>query len=165
MAFHEVQWYDRNAESLVGEFIADAVAPHGDTSRIVYTCPKDRQAMVELLTCRVKRRGAAGVTENAESYWNFTPVGKIANRILRAVIITNVVGDKDSQAIGGTITMFEGDVLEGWTYNGDTTGECDHDLSYKITEFDAYLYHAPPKTRPEPLVDVQEAGPKPDPVM
>jgi len=35
----------------------------------------------------------------------------------------------------------------------------------KGTEFDAYLYHAPPKTRPEPEINVQEAGVRPDPVM
>jgi len=166
MAFHEVQWYDRKPISYAGDDEQINLGPHATATRLEYTCPRDRMALVELLQCQIERM----VVDTAPGYpissWYFTPYGEAEFRILCARILkTNLVGDKDQHNIAGTIVMCPGDRIRARTADNGTDGRCYYYESYKLTEFDAYLYHAPPKTRPEPLVDVQSAKPRPDPVM
>jgi len=164
MSFHEIEWYDRNPNSLGDNYTLD-LAPHAETERLRYECPAEKMAMVELLQAKVMRMIAAEVAGLAYACWKFQKSGETEQMILHSWIIENVVGTKDTSQVGTTVTLSEGDEIIGYTRDGSTGGVVRYFLSYKITEFDAYLYHATPKTRPAPLVNVQEAKPRPDPVM
>ena len=165
MSFHEVQWYDRKPTSNGDRWSAAALAPHGLTTRLTYTVPKGKIAMVEVMQARLERVDVAAPAGRPQANWIVTPNGGLAIYLLHAFTRGNIMGDGDGVAIGATLMLFEGDRLWANTVDDSTGGSMDYHLSYKITEFDAYLYHATPKTRPRPEIDVQEAKPRPDPVM
>jgi len=164
MSFHEVQWYDRNAISRVSVYEVISVPPHAGTTRAIYTVPKDRILIVDHIFVSLIRETVAAPAGYVHASVRISFAG--ANyTIARANILTNVIGDKDTAVSAPNLSLFEG---QGWnlrTYDGSTGGTINYCLACKGVEFDAYLYHAPPKTRPEPLVDVQEPGERPDPVM
>jgi len=158
MAFHEVEYYDRKAVSIPGEYIGNTVAPHAATVRRTYTCPPDRKAIVELIELEVVRISVAAPVGIAQAYALFTPAaGTPANTVLVARIRTNVAEDMDSGELQTAFSMHEGDRLDLMTIDLSTGGTCQYLLSFKLTEFDAYLYVDPQKTIPEPRgPDVQE---------
>jgi len=166
VAFHEIQWYDRNPAIHTDYDEQINLGPHALTTRLEYTCPVDRMAMVELLQCSVERMTVAAPAAYASAIWFFTPAGEAEVGFLHArLLLTNLVGDNATRSVGTTLTLLPGDRIRARTADTSTGGTCYYYTSYKLTEFDAYLYHAAPKTRPEPLVDVQSAKPRPDPVM
>jgi hypothetical protein len=129
-------WHDRNPTSKTYYFCADA-SPHSITERFSYTVPSGKKAMVEVLSCRVERRTAATSPSSVLAAFHFTPSGGTGNYILRAIIYTNNVGDKEHQALGTTLILCTGDTIKAYTYDGSTGGTCEHLLTMKITEFDA----------------------------
>jgi len=159
MAFHEVQWYDRNPIPRVANSNAVGVAPHVLTQRLVYTCPKDKMAFVQFMKAWVYRDSGATVDLPVQVYWAYRPFGGTEEALVEARITSKVINITDEDI--GSIMMYEGDRIRGLTWDPCPDGTIAYILCYKLTEFDAYLYHDVPKTRPEPLVDVQE--PKKEP--
>ena len=169
MAFHEPQWYDRKAAINGATSYAGVQAPHGTTDRIEYTVPKDKIAMIEILEVEVMRVTAAGPQDIAWARWLIQPSGGAETVIMSLRLITNGVGDFKRVNIGTTMILLAGDKLIGKTSDTSTGGTCSYTFSYKVTEFDAYLYEAAPKTVPTtievPEDHPQEPGPRPDPRM
>jgi hypothetical protein len=164
MSFHEIQWYDRNALSKHAHLDASG-APHAATLRLTYVVPKDRKAMLELVQLSIKRLTAAATESDILAYLIITTNGE-SSRILTSRIVTNNVGDSEKCEVGGTIMLNFGDRIDIYTFDGSTGGTIRYFLSYKVTEFDAYLYVSPPKTIPfPPGIDIQQPAPRPDPVM
>jgi len=93
--------------------------------------------MVELVSARVERISAASIASEPKAFWELTPSGGSAKEILRAVIRTNNVGDKEFAVIPTSLTMFSGDAIKGWTADLSTGGLVTYYLTLKITEFDA----------------------------
>jgi len=167
MPFHEVQWYDRNPVSRADAWQGNS-GPHGGAQRLIYTCPAGKIAMVEVLEARVTRTVAPTKGGTVIAWWSITPSGGTQEIFFIAELteIHITPKDTDTEAVGTTFTLFAGDVLRGYTLDWSTDGVVRYGLAYKLTEFDAYLYVNPPKTIPEPFErDVQEPGPRPDPVM
>jgi hypothetical protein len=131
-------WYDRSPTSKVDDF-GGIYAPHAETSRISYTCPSNKKAMIEALDSIVRRQTVAGTPSYLGALWRFTPNGGSGKVIIAARLspAENAVTDKDAVRLGSTITMYAGDVLDGRTYDISTTGTILYQLAYKITEFDA----------------------------
>jgi len=165
VAFHEIQWYDRNARSVVERYFGDSVGPHALTTRWTYTVPRDRMAFVEHMFVKVRRYIEAAVVGRVIAYIQITPAGESWDPIAEAGLVTNVVGDYEECWLGQAFVLVTGDTIAAVTSDTSNGGNVDYRTIIKITEFDAYLYHATPKTRPEPLVDVQSAKPRPDPEM
>jgi len=69
--------------------------------------------------------------------FKFTPSGGAGYYILRAIIYTNNVGDKEHQSIGTSLVLCPGDTVAGLTTDLSTGGTCEELLTLKITEFDA----------------------------
>jgi len=165
VAFHEIQWFDRNPLNIMLEYRAQLAAPHVITERWIYTVPPDRIAYAELLGARIMRLTASAAALEPTCWIYYRPSGAGEEIIVGVSLVTNVVGDQDREFIGHSLLLFEGDRLRAITWDQSPDGNVEFHVRAKLTEFDAYLYHAPPKTRPEPEINVQEAKPRPDPVM
>jgi len=130
-------WYDRNPVSRVDYYWGSGVAPHGVTTRLSYTVPSGKKAMVEVLVLKVRRNTAATTLGIARASLILTPSGGAPDNFMDACIVNNTVDVKDGWSIGASLALITGDLLEFTTYDGSTGGTCDYWLSYKITEFDA----------------------------
>jgi len=164
VAFHEIEWYDRNPVSSVIHYAGAGVGPHGTTTRWTYTVPPNKKAYVELMLVEIVRRTAAGAVATYGCYIRFLQTG-VTVTIMKVESRDNNVDAEKHRVLGQSITLHEGDSLRAQTVDLSTGGVVDYQATVKFTEFDAYLYHAAPKTRPVPLVNVQSAKPRPDPVM
>jgi len=128
-------WYDRNPVSKV-YYYSVTQDPHTLIERFSYTCPANKKAMVEVMSCRVERRTAATTASTAMAVFNFTPSGGTGYYILKSVIYSNGVGDKEYTALGTTLMMFAGDKIQAMDYDASTGGTVDYYHALKITEFD-----------------------------
>ena len=169
MAFHEIEWYDRNPEVILRSYNADALAPHINELRWQYTVPKDRMAFVELLDLMLMRIDVAapvGVADASIWCWPAGIGGPGAVTLLCALLFDNTAGAHIERNVGHTMILLEGYAVSCQTYDQSTGGTVSYRANMKATEFDAFLYHAAPKTRPRPEVDVQEPSKYPsDPEM
>ena len=130
-------WYDRNSVPRQDYYEGIDVAPHSATTRLSYTVPAGKKAVVELLQARVYRSSTATASSLTRAWFTLIPSGGTPKIILMATIRSNNVGDKEVAQIGTTLTLFPGDKLEGGTGDLSTGGTCDYFLAYKLTEFDA----------------------------
>jgi len=124
-------------------------------------------AFVELLDIVLVRTGVAAPVGRADaSIWGWPPgAAPVPVTLLCGVLFDNIAGAHVERNVGHTMILLEGYRVTCQTLDNSTGGTVDYRVNMKATEFDAYLYHAPPKTRPEPEINVQEAGVRPDPVM
>ena len=130
-------WYDRNPASKANHY-GQTLAPHTPVTRLSYTVPSGKKAMVEVLQTGVKRITVATTPESPTCYWTLTPNGGAKKWILGARIdMLNIVGDSDDRGIGTTLPLFAGDALDGDTGDTSTEGTVFFFLAYKLTEFDA----------------------------
>jgi hypothetical protein len=130
-------WYDRNPASKRGYLSVLDAAPHSLTTRISYTCPSGKKAMVELLYAAVIRKTAPTTVGRAVTAWYLTPSGGTEGLIMEAVLFSSTVGDSIYLSPSGNLMLFPGDTLTSKTFDGSTGGTCDYQMGYKITEFDA----------------------------
>ena len=158
MAIPEVQWYDRNPKGHLINYDHE-LAPHTANTRVTYTCPAEKIAMVELLDVNIIRSEAATTVGIAMISWGYQAKGEIMGKIVVAKIVTNIVGDHAEHGIGVTLTMFPGEILSAVTSDNSVAGKVHYFLAAKITEFEAYEYKS------AEFQDIQQPGPKPDPVM
>lgn len=132
------EWYDRNPITKVATYAA-TLAPHAQTYRTEYVCPADKVAMVEQLQAEVMRitQAAPAAVGEAILKINITPVNDTYHQILRAHILNDTIGVKDSVTSGGTITLQTGESLRISTQDASGGGTIAFFYGYKITEFDA----------------------------
>jgi len=128
-------WYDRNPETTMAEY-SDTAAPHAETERLSVTCPADRKFLVELLYAEVTRLTAGVAAGFCASRFKLTPKGETEKELLTVQFLDNNVGYTKNFGIGQSITMFQGDVLKGYTLDLSTGGTVNYQLSVKLTEFD-----------------------------
>jgi len=107
------------------------------TTRLTYTVPAGKKAMVEVMQVRVRRASAATTVGLAGAYVMLTPSGGVIKEILDTGINDNTVNARDNNALGGTMVLCTGDQLDLKTYDLSTGGTCDYFVCYKLTEFDA----------------------------
>lgn len=163
MSFHEPQWYDRNAESKANHFDSGMVAPHGATKRLTYKVPPERQAMVELLFAVMTRESVATAAEIASAYWVLKTKKDTSGKIIAIARLSykNTAGDSDKSGLGTTLTLHEGDSIEGYTVDLSNGGALDLFMGYKLTEFDKFEWADLPITRPTPEKPDIQAPKKP----
>jgi len=130
-------WYDRTAASKCDYYYGQGVSPHAVTTRLTYTVPAGKKAMVEVMQVRVRRASAATTVGLAGAYVMLTPSGGVIKEILDTGINDNTVNARDNNALGGTMVLCTGDQLDLKTYDLSTGGTCDYFVCYKLTEFDA----------------------------
>ena len=132
-----LHWYDRNPIGVVKRYEANAV-PHGLTTRWTYTVPANKKAFVETLCCNLTRVTVATAVGIVEAYisWAETAIAT-SYSMLKGVLFTNVIGDKDRASIGHGFILLEGHTIRGVTADASTDGTVNFHLATKITEFDA----------------------------
>jgi len=130
-------WYDRNPVQRADSYLASDLAPHTETTRLTYTVPSGKKAMIEEISGRVLRTAAATTLGRARAKIALTPSGGSMKVLVEAKILKNTVGDTDVQGFPASMTLLAGDRLDLITDDMSTGGTCDFHLSYKITEFDA----------------------------
>lgn len=148
-------WYDRNPEAKTDAFGA-IYGPHVTTERGSYTCPDNKNAMIEVLMVKVMRVTVADTPGLVQAYWTLQAKGGDPKSVVEAAIRTNQVGDKDSHSLGMALTMFPGDKIIANTTDISTGGTAYEFLSFKLTEFDRFPIEAPPFQVELPKVDLQE---------
>ena len=132
-----LHWYDRNPESLVKGYDSPSLAPHSVEVRWSYTVPKGRKAIVEGLFVKLIRRTTATTEQLASCHVDFIEKDGGANpAVLKAVIVTNLVGDIDKDVLEGLV-MYEGDYISGATQDLSEGGTIAYMTGCKITEFEA----------------------------
>ena len=131
-------WYDRNPTTLVDSFTGSA-APHAPTTRISYTVPAGKKAIVETLAAKVIRMAAASTPELVTAQFLLTPSGGEERVLLGAYLTSaqNSPKDSDSLGIGPSLTLFPGDYIRGITFDLSTGGLVYYVLILKLTVFDA----------------------------
>jgi len=130
-------WYDRNPTIKEDHYWGQGVAPHAVTTRISYTCPAGKKAMIEVLQVRVRRVTAATTLGLCGAYAMLTDAVAGAKEILDAYLNDNTLNVRNEAAIGTALIMVAGNTIDLKTYDTSTVGTCDYFMSYKITEFDA----------------------------
>lgn len=146
-------WFDRNAKSIVDYVMMTGLAGAQATqSKIKYTVPSGRMAMVEVLGSTVARTATASPVGRPRAYWKITPKTAAAKIVLEASIVSNTVGDSDRDCLKAPMILLDGDEIEGFLQDVGTGGRVDYTFSYKLTEFTMYDI---PEERKEQL-DIQE---------
>jgi len=136
-SFARPAWYDRNPKSVGQEYDA-SVAGHAAATRITYTVPEDRKCIVECLSINASRDGAAGGNNWINVRRVHTPYGEAATRIQTVTKFGNTVGDVIHWTLGGTLTLFAGDMIEMTTSDLiNAGGSVSYECGFKGTEFDA----------------------------
>ena len=136
-SFSRPAWYDRNPKS-VGQDYDASVAGHASATRITYTVPEDRKCIVECLSINAARDGAAAGDNWVNVRWRHTPYGEAAIMIQTMNMFGNIIGDILHWTLGGTLTLFPGDII--WMTTSDLAnagGSVAYECGFKGTEFDA----------------------------
>lgn len=134
----EKQWYDRNPLSIVRSYL-NPLANSAATTRWTYTVPANRKAYVELAQLCIFKAAVNTAFTSARCVLNYVPFGGSNTELMVCYLYTNVVGDTNSNAIGQSMLLGEGDVLTFQTTVICTAGEAYTGLGgfLKATEFDA----------------------------
>jgi hypothetical protein len=130
-------YYDRNGTSGVKAYQAYGLAPHAEVERWSYTVPVGKKAYVEMFQVGVKRDTVATVVSRYWAEMFFYPSGSGATKILEASLQSNVADTQLNFIVGGSMLMFAGDQLAGWTGDASTGGTITVQVSAKYSQFDA----------------------------
>jgi len=133
-------WYDRNPKSIPNSWSSTGKSPHGATAQYTYTCPEDRNAIIEQLQARIERVTVAAPANTVRAYFVVQPYGSASGftQLLAMLLVTeNAAGDKENVVLGSAITLYPGDILYGMSADASTGGTVNYYLISKITEFDA----------------------------
>ena len=130
-------WYDKNPIAKTDQ-IAGCFTSHSYTTRLLYTVPARRKAIVEMIYASVIRSVAASTPHEPKFFVSFWISGDLYDFVLVWLNSSqNAVKDKDSFAAGGNVLLNAGDKIEFYTSDDSTGGECCYNAGYKLTEFDA----------------------------
>jgi hypothetical protein len=157
--------FDRNPEMVIRQFELTSTGPHGATTRWTYTVPPGKKAYLESAYVKLIRTLAATTAGWAAFYVGYDAENSSGN-IMKAVIQSNTVGDTDKDRLGGPLLMKEGDHLVAQSIDLSVAGLIGYISGVKITEFDLHSakdFKIIEDQLPGP--DVQQPGPRPDPVM
>jgi len=127
-----LEWYDRNPLKHSDSYDSGSIAPHVLTIRMSYTVPTGKKAFLESCLAKAIRRTVA-TTESTV----LSAIKARGHRLLLAWLMTNNVGDADSQVIGQSVTLNAGEAVLGETLDQSTGGTCNYYLAIHATEFDA----------------------------
>jgi hypothetical protein len=157
--------YDRDPEIVIKDYEKTSSGPHAATTRWSYTVPKGKKAYLESAYVKLIRRTAATTAGWAVFYVGYTGANSSGN-IMKAVMITNNIGDTDKDRLAGPLLMEEGDGLCAQSQDLSVDGLIGYISGAKITEFSLHSakdFKIIEEQLPGP--DVQQPGPRPDPVM
>lgn len=130
-------YYGRNPVVRTAEYDAQGVSPHAATTRNTYTVPTGKLAYVESLYCLVVRITAATAASRVGAVCNLDPSGgEPAVDIIRALLLTNAVGDNHGVVLASGGYLAAGDVLTLVTSDASTGGTVDYQVTRKLTEFE-----------------------------
>jgi hypothetical protein len=125
-------YYDRNSTTPSVSVIAQNIAPHAQTTRVTYTVPAARKAIVTAITVQTIRITVAAPVGNVNWLVNTNGV-----TISSGEFLDNTVGGNQRTATGcGQIALAAG-VINIQDTDSSTGGTVDYFESLAVTEFDA----------------------------
>ena len=130
-------YYDRNGVSLAYEYTSYGIAPHAETQRWTYTVPAGKKAYVETFRAFVYRITAATSPNRYAAAIFVNPSGGGSYKIIEATSYSNVADTSQVLNVGGSILLFAGDQIAGYTLDASTGGTLIVSVSIKVSQFDA----------------------------
>lgn len=131
------QWYDRNPLTIGLAYLANGIAPHGQTQRVTYTAPALRKAILEASTGSALRETVAAPAALVRVTLAGTyDAATIAYQPF-VQFLSNIVGDQAGYSTSQQALMNPGNNFRGFTEDTSTGGTIAYCVSAKITEYDA----------------------------
>ncbi len=125
-------YYDRNSTTPNVSVIAQNVAPHAQLTRVTYTVPTARKAIITAITIETIRITAAAPVGNVNWLVNANGV-----TISSGESLDNTVGGNQRIATGCGQIALAGGVINVQDTDAGTGGTVDYFESVAVTEFDA----------------------------
>lgn len=129
-------WIDRNAVSVVKAYENLGVAPHGLTSRWVYTVTAGKKAILTYFFASITRMVAAAPVGQAIVYVSGFINGTGINPFSLPMMF-NTIGENRQIIIPQCFLMAGADTLTAYTFDTSTGGQCAYSISAQFIEFDA----------------------------
>jgi hypothetical protein len=112
------------------------LAPHSLTTRLTYTVPADKQAVVSSLFVGWETDAVGSVVGRCEVRYNITPSGGSAVEIFNGLYVSDTVGQILQWTIPVRYHLVAGDLIEVSTLQPGTGGTVDWFIGAIIQEFD-----------------------------
>jgi hypothetical protein len=128
--------HDRNFTDVSLLYGVDAVAPHGQTTRDTYTVPAGKRAVIAAALVSVQRATAPG-SGIARFQADVIIFADEITTLLVAKLINNTQGAHTEMAMGLSVSLDEGTIVQLRTFDDSVDGTVDYLLSAHILEFDA----------------------------
>lgn len=130
-------WYDRGPLEIAKYYFAQAVAPHGVTTRWTYTVPAARKCLVELTQVTEMRDVAAGVAGTTNGFIRVVTAGAVTLDFAFTVFQNVNVDTYRQCAMAPQAVMLATSVVSGSTIDSSTGGSVTYNIAMKGTEYDA----------------------------
>jgi len=128
-------YYDRNSASNTQEYVA-TVAPHAGTNRFSYTVASGKKMQLEFALAAMYRATAAAAVGQYSAIV-FVQVGTNTPRIAYIDSVKNTVDKTEQTTSLGSVTIYAGESLSGYTSDGSTGGTVQYVIQAKATLYDA----------------------------
>ena len=127
-------WYDRVTNTIGSSDSQGATAPHGLTTRVTYTTPSSKRALVE--SCHVCFARGANPTTDAETraQWAKTPAVGTTGALLRIQQWQNQSVGRNAQ-LTQPLSMLAGDAIDYANQDGCTGGTFIYSGGFSGVEF------------------------------
>lgn len=129
-------WYDR-ALTFIERLGRLQDAGHVAVSRLNYTVPANRVAVVTFTPISVHRTTGAGILGTARSFYSVTPNGGALKDFGGVSFIDNTVNFERLYNINSSVRLVEGDEVEWNTEDTSTGGQCWFIGGFLINEYNA----------------------------
>jgi len=130
-------WGERNALDVSIAYNAGGVAPHGATVRATYTVPTARKAAVQNVSSRVRITTVATTPGIRDAYVYYV-ISAVNYYIVMPMLGNqdNLVSNHSEGYVGVGSVLPVGSAVSIATYDGSTGGQCEYNISVKMTEYD-----------------------------
>jgi len=132
-----INYYDRIAITIGQLYNANGVAPHGLTTRWIYTVPAGKKALVETSICRILRITAAAALSFCDARIITGGLTTAQTYSAYALLLNNTINAQITDRSDSPILLLAGQTLSGETNDGSTGGTMNYLVTAKITEFNA----------------------------
>lgn len=113
----------------------DSLGPHTLTTRVSYTVPAGKQAIVSGIATHIQRTATAGTLGDSEVLIGILPSGGSLINVFRGFTFSNVTANHDTRSIVADYLLLEGDELRLETVIGGVGGLLDLVGTVSVVEF------------------------------
>jgi hypothetical protein len=131
-------WYDRNPVSNGKDFFATNITAHSFTQRMIYTCPADKKAWVNILTGSLYQVVAPGTPNRAQIKFVFNTGEADEYDIATDSFFVTQEPFHAKISLNPGMILNPGETISYWTENVcGGAGNSNMSATISVTEFDA----------------------------